>query len=289
MPHPCAGTCASRAARYADVDARLQRRVQRYGWDKAADDYERFWAAQLRPAQDLLLSLADVQSGERVLDVACGTGLVSLRAASAAGPGGQVVGVDISEGMVERAREEAARQGVRHATFQRMDAETLDVPDAQFGLAICALGLMYVPDPVAALREMHRAVAPGGRAVAAVWGARTRCGWAEIFPIVESRVHSDVCPMFFRLGTGDALMRAFLDAGFTNTRMERISTVLAYDNEVQAVGAAFAGGPVAMAYSRFDEPMRQAAHAEYVESIAAFRRGTGYEVPGEFVVVRGDR
>jgi ubiquinone/menaquinone biosynthesis C-methylase UbiE len=271
------------------VDARLQRRVQRYGWDKAADDYERFWAAQLRPAQDLLLALAAIQSGERVLDVACGTGLVSLRAASAAGPGGHVLGVDISEGMVERAREEAARQGCSSATFQRMDAETLDVPDAQFELAICALGLMYVPDPVAALREMHRAVAPGGRAVAAVWGARTQCGWAEIFPIVERRVQSDVCPMFFRLGTGDALTRAFLDAGFSNTRVERMSTILEYDNEAQAVGAAFAGGPVAMAYSRFDEPMRQAAHAEYLESIAAFRRGAGYEVPGEFVVVRGDR
>ena len=71
--------------------------------------------------------------------------------------------------------------------------------------------------------------------------------------------------------------------------MERIATVLEYANEEQAIGAAFAGGPVAMAYSRFDEPMRRAAHAEYIESIAAFRRGDGYDVPGEFVVVRGER
>jgi ubiquinone/menaquinone biosynthesis C-methylase UbiE len=271
------------------VDAKLQRRVQRYGWDKAAPDYERFWAAQLEPAQDLLMALADIRSGERVLDVACGTGLVSLRAASATGPTGHVLGTDISEGMVARARDEAARAGIHHATFLRMDAEALDVPDASFGVALCALGLMYVPDPVQALREMHRTIAPGGRAVAAVWGARKRCGWAEIFPIVESRVKSDVCPMFFRLGTGDTLAQSFLDAGLSGVRIERIATVLAYDSEEQAIGAAFAGGPVAMAYSRFDEPMRQAAHAEYLESIAAFRRGDGYEVPGEFVVVRGER
>jgi ubiquinone/menaquinone biosynthesis C-methylase UbiE len=270
------------------MDARLQRRVQRYGWDKAAQDYERFWAAQLEPAQDLLLELADIHSGEHVLDVACGTGLVSFRAAAATGPSGHVMGVDISECMVERARQEADRLGVRHASFQRMDAEMLDVRDAQFGAAICALGLMYVPDPLRALREMYRATAPGGRAVAAVWGARKHCGWAEIFPIVESRVQSDVCPMFFRLGTGDTLGETFLEAGFTDIRAERLATVLTYESEEQAIGAAFAGGPVAMAYSRFDESTRRAAHADYIQSIAAFRRGAGYEVPGEFVVVRGD-
>ena len=272
------------------MDAKLQRRVQRYGWDKAAGDYERFWAAQLKPAQDLVLTLADIQAGERVLDVACGTGLVSLRAARATGPEGYVLGTDISEGMVQRARDEASRLGLHHVTFQRMDAESLDIGDAGFNAAICALGLMYVPDPLAALREMRRALTRGGRTVAAVWGARKHCGWAEIFPIVESRVQSDVCPMFFRLGTGDALRATFAEAGFTGVREERISTVLEYDNGDQAIGAAFVGGPVAMAYSRFDESMRRESHAEYLESIASFRQSDGsYNVPGEFVVVRGDR
>ena len=272
------------------MDAKLQRRVQRYGWDKAAGDYERFWAAQLRPAQDLLLTLAAIQPGERVLDVACGTGLVSLRAAEATGAQGHVLGTDISEGMVQRARDEAARLGLRHTTFERMDAEALDVPDGGFDVAICALGLMYVPDPLRALQEMRRALAPGGRAVAAVWGARKHCGWAEIFPIVESRVQSDVCPMFFRLGTGNTLAGTFADARFTGVREERISTALEYENGDQAIGAAFAGGPVAMAYSRFDERMRVEAHAEYLESIAPFRRGDGgYDVPGEFVVVWGEK
>ena len=289
MPRQCDEKSTSAAWREPEVDAKLQRRVQRYGWDKAAEDYERFWAAQLRPAQDLLLAFAGIRRGEQVLDVACGTGLVSLQAAAATGPGGRVVGTDISERMVERAREEAGRRSVEHVVFQRVDAEALDLPDAAFDAAICALGLMYVPDPLRALQEMHRTLAPGGRAVAAVWGARKRCGWAEIFPIVESRVQSDVCPMFFHLGTGDRLAQAFRDAGFSDVRAERITTELAYEGEGQALGAAFAGGPVAMAYSRFDQPTRESADAAYLASIAAFRRGSGYRVPGEFVVVRGDR
>ena len=269
------------------MDARLQRRVQRYGWDKAAAHYEQFWAAQLLPAQDLLMELAALREGERVLDVACGTGLVSFRAANVVGPLGRLAATDISEEMVAAIGAEAARRGVT-GDFRRMDAEVLDFPDASFDAVLCALGLMYVAEPSNALREMHRVLAPGGRAVAAVWGARKNCGWAEIFPIVERRVASEVCPLFFMFGGAGALEYAFEHAGFTNVRTERISVPLVYPTAHDAIGAAFAGGPVALAYSRFDEAERDSAHAEYLESIAAHRRGEGYHVPGEFVVVRAE-
>ena len=70
----------------------LQRRVQRYGWDRAAAAYEPSWQEQLAPAHELMLQMAGLRPGERVLDVACGTGLVSFRAAAAVGAGGAVVG-----------------------------------------------------------------------------------------------------------------------------------------------------------------------------------------------------
>ncbi|MGC1172553.1 MAG: methyltransferase type 11, partial [Polaromonas sp.] len=72
------------------MEPRLQRRVQRYGWDLAASDYEALWQAQLAPAQDGLLASVSPAPGERVLDVACGTGLVSLQAARAVGAQGRV-------------------------------------------------------------------------------------------------------------------------------------------------------------------------------------------------------
>ena len=64
------------------MEPALQRRIQRYGWDKASAAYETFWQKQLKPAQDRLLKMADIQNGEKVLDLACGTGLVSFRAAA---------------------------------------------------------------------------------------------------------------------------------------------------------------------------------------------------------------
>jgi ubiquinone/menaquinone biosynthesis C-methylase UbiE len=271
------------------MDARLQRRVQRYGWDKAHAHYERFWARQLEPAQQKLLEMAALQPGERVLDTACGTGLVTLPAAEAVGETGSVVGTDISEKMVEAARAEAEQRGATHARFERMEAEALSFPDGSFDVALSSLGLMYVPDPVRALREMLRVLRPGGRGVSATWGARARCGWAEIFPIVDARVQSEVCPLFFQLGTGDSQAAAFTRAGFSEVRSERINTLLHYPSAEDALGAAFVGGPVALAYSRFDEKTREEAHAEYLASIEPYRNTNGYEIPGEFVITLGRR
>lgn len=269
------------------MDTRLQKRVQRYGWDKAATHYERSWKAQLDPAQTALLDMACLVPGQRVLDVACGTGLVTLRAASLVAPGGEVAGTDISEEMVAIARETTRTLKIDNVVFERMDAEELAFGDDTFTTVLCALGLMYVPDPEKAVAEIHRVLHPGGRAACVVWGERAKCGWSEIFPIVDARVRSEVCPMFFRLGTGEALRHAFQAAGFGAITVRRLETWLHYDDAEEACGAAFIGGPVALACSRFSEQTIAEAQAEYLASLAPYRQGEGYHVPGEFVVVAG--
>jgi ubiquinone/menaquinone biosynthesis C-methylase UbiE len=271
------------------MNARLQKRVQRYGWDKAAATYERSWQAQLEPAQSALLEIANFKPGDRVLDVACGTGLVTFRVAKTVAPRGEVLGTDISKEMIATASALARVQGIANCSFQRMDAEELALEDGTFDVALCALGLMYVPAPERAVVEMHRILKPGGRSVSAVWGERRNCGWAEIFPIVDARVQSEVCPMFFRTGTGDCLERAHAAAGFSNIRSRRFQTTLDYAGAAAACEAAFVGGPVALAHSRFTESMKAEAYAEYLASIEAYRTGDGYAVPGEFVVVAGTK
>jgi len=234
-----------------------------------------------------MLDMAALRAGDWVLDVACGTGLVSFRVIDAVGDDGAVVGTDISGEMVEAARRLAAERGVRNAKFERFDAEDMKLDEDPFDAALCGLGMMYVPDPVKALEEMRRLLKLGGRAVAAVWGARAKCGWAEIFPITDARVASEVCPMFFHLGTQDMLAQCFSDAGFADVTSQRLDVELVYAREDDALGAAFRGGPVALPYDRFDNATREAVHTEYLDSIAEYWVGDGYRIPGEFVVAAG--
>ncbi len=131
-----------------------------------------------------------------------------------------MLGIDLSEAMVQASRQTALDLGLGQVAFARMDAEQLQLPDADFDLALCSLGLMYLPDPDAALREMHRVLRPGGRAALAVWGDRAHCGWAPLFGIVDAEVRSEVCPLFFGLGQDAALLRCCTSAGLRVTPAE---------------------------------------------------------------------
>jgi len=266
------------------VDSRVQLRVQRYGWDRAAGDYEALWQAQLEPAHAALLAGAALAPGAAVLDVACGTGLVTLAAARAVGAAGRVLGTDLSGEMVRAARARAAHLGLAQARFERMDAQHLTLADGQFDVALCALGLMYVSEPEGVLGELRRVLRPGGRLGLAVWGERGRCGWASVFGIVQEEVASDVCPLFFSLGRAGALTQLCLHSGFAVAGEQRIATRLQYRSGAAACQAAFAAGPMALAWSRFGERTRARVCARYLASLEPWRRNGGYSIPGEFVV-----
>jgi SAM-dependent methyltransferase len=263
--------------------------VQRYGWDKAADTYGSAWQRQLAAAQQRLLMLAAARPGERVLDVACGTGLVTLPLAGQVGAAGSVLGTDLSERMVKATRRRAMAAGLTHVHAEHMGAEALTLQDGAFDLAVCSLGLMYVPDPALALREIRRVLRPGGRVAVLVWGRRAHCGWAEIFPIVDARVKSEVCPLFFALGGEGVLEHELAGAEFDGVHVERLACTLSFPSEEDVCAAVFEGGPVALAYARFDAPTRRATQAEFLASVEAYRSGSRYDIPGEFVLATAVR
>jgi len=269
------------------VEPKLHRRVQRYGWDKAVQDYDRYFLPLLRRCSERTIELLDPQPGERVLDVATGTGIAAFMAAERSGDGGEVVATDISERMLEQTQAYARERGVTNMRFQRADAEELDFPDDSFDAVACVLGLMYPADPQRAIEQMYRVLRPGGRAAACVWGRRDRCGWAEIFPITDAQVESDVCPMFFQLGLPGALVHALDKAGFKDVQDERLDVTLTFDGAQELCAAVFSGGPVALAYSRFSPEVKEQVHAEFLASVSYYRRGERYEIPGEFVFVVG--
>lgn len=267
------------------MDARLQIRVQRYGWDAAAPHYETGWQESLLPAQRTLISMANLVAGQKIIETACGSGLVTRMISDAVGSDGMVLATDLSQKMVDAT--EALH--LPNVETGRMGAEALNVGDSSFDRAICALGLMYSPDPGRAVAEMHRVLWPGGKAVATVWGERRHCGWAEVFPIVDQRVQSDVCPMFFATGAPGGLKRNFEQAGFGDIEEQRQSEVLQFASARDLLNAVLLGGPVALAVKRFDEETMRGVSEEFLASVSEYFVDGRYRIPGEFVTVSGFR
>jgi SAM-dependent methyltransferase len=269
------------------MEPKLQIRVQRYGWDAASELYEEGWRGPLAPAQQTLLRVADIKPGERVIEAACGSGLVTRTLAEIVGPAGYVLATDLSQNMVDLTARNTTGYG--WVATARKSADDLG-EEGSFDAAVCALGLMYVPDPGKAAASMMRAVRPGGRVVATVWGERLNCGWAEIFPIVDARVVSEVCPLFFASGAPGSLRRDFEQAGLHDVEEHRQREVLAFPDERSLLSAMLLGGPVALAVKRFTPETMTEVEGEFLESVKGHRSADGsYCIPGEFVTVVGYR
>ncbi len=119
---------------------------------------------------DRMVELAEIAPGQNVLDVATGLGEPAVTAAVRVGAGGRVLAIDTSADMLGFARERAAKLGLDQIDFRVMDAQAPDLPEAEFDAVLCRWGLMFMTDLDGVLAGLRRALAPGGRLVAAIWG-----------------------------------------------------------------------------------------------------------------------
>ncbi len=162
-----------------------------------------------------LAEAAALAPGQRVLDVACGTGAFACEAAKRVGPGGAVVGLDRNDGMVAVARRKPG--GV---SWRQGRAESLPFPDRSFDAVGCQFGLMFFDDRGAALKEMWRVLKPGGRLAVAVWEALARSpGYAAMAALIERLFGPRAAEALrapFVLGEVEALRSLFRDAGIAD-------------------------------------------------------------------------
>lgn len=171
-----------------------------------------------------LVEVVGVGPGQRVLDVATGRGAVLVPAAERVGATGEVIGIDLAEGMVGAANDEVARRRIS-ATVRVMDAERLDFPDASFDRVLCGFGVMFFPDLSRALAEFRRVLRPGGRLGVSTW----RVGQAADLGAVLTQMGV--------AGTGSdiaafqdpgVLERVLVEAGFVDVRVREDPTVFRY-------------------------------------------------------------
>jgi len=194
-----------------------------------AEVYEDFVVReQFRPFTEELLARAAPQPGERVLDLACATGGVARLVAPHVAPGGGVTGLDVSPAMLAVARARAAAEGVA-VTWCCGDAVALPYADGAFDLAFCQQGLQFFPDKPAALRELRRALAPGGRALLSTWAPLDHSPVVAAFNHAVER-HLGVAPLAtpFSLTDAGAVRALLAGAGFADVAVAPVELTLRY-------------------------------------------------------------
>ena len=185
-----------------------------------------------------VVELLEVQPGMRVLDLACGPGTLSRPLAAQAEPDGEVVGVDLAQGMVELAR--AAR--IPNARFEVMDIEQLTFPDASFDAAACGHGIQFAPDLGRALREARRVLRLGARFAASVpVGAQKERPWALIEEVVDRFLPpapqaSDQQGTKATVADVEAFRAAAIAAGFAEARTEVLGETVRWKSAEELVG-----------------------------------------------------
>jgi SAM-dependent methyltransferase len=281
------------AEQQPSFDAAKYKNAQREQWNKDGAAWRR-WNPTLDrwygDATRQMLDMARIQPGQRILDIAAGAGEPAVSAAERVGPNGYVLATDISEGIVELARQVAHEHGLKQIETRVMDGEKLDLPDASFDAVLCRLGLMYMPHPVTALREWRRALKPGGRVAVVVFSTPDRNPWGAV-PASIIRQRAQLPPPVagqpgpFSLGGAGVLEGIFREAGYANSEIRavpvphRASSAAEY---VRVTREAFGGFNAMMAQLPRQE--RESAWNEVEGSLRNFESPDGFEAPGEALV-----
>ncbi|MDF2467310.1 MAG: Methyltransferase type 11 [Ramlibacter sp.] len=227
-----------------------------------AQVYEQYFVpAMFAPWATLLLRHAALEPGERVLDVACGTGVVARHAAPQVGNKGKVVGLDMNPAMLAVARSLPPPQGA-HIEWQDGNAQALPFGDGSFDAALCQHGLQFFPDRLQAVREMRRVLAPDGRAVAIVLQGLDR---HPVFQaLMESVSRHFALPLAavstpFALCDADELRGLFSGAGFAGVDIRPETTTVRFADPQRFVPLAATSSAAAVpAFAQLENNARSA-------------------------------
>jgi len=233
----------------------------------------------------ILVELAQPHPGERVLDVACGTGIVARTVAKRVGSGGKVVGVDLNPGMLSVARSVVLTESQSSAPlhWQEANADKLPFPDESFDIVYCQLGLQFFTDRAAALREMRRALGARGRLALMVWrGIHESPGFAVLAELLQRHIGQGAAAIMcspFGLSDANELTALVRGAGFQDVAIQQRIGTVRFPSVEKFVLSYVAGSPLAGPASQADEAARVALIADARNELAQYTSETELAFP----------
>ena len=283
----------------SEADSQAFKASVRTHWDTAArgwDAHSPEIRAWLRSSTDAMIAMAGVVPGARVLDIAAGAGDQTLDIAERVGPAGAVLATDLSPAIVALAQDRARRAGFGHVQCRVADGEDLQVEAASFDAAVCRLGLMLFPNPLQGLREMHRALRPGGGVCTVVFSVPERNPCITILMATALR-HAGLPARdpgapgsLFSLGQPRRIDALFLEAGFRDvatTAMNAVFRMPSVDAYLAFVRSS--ASPILQILAGLSPAPAQAAWDDIREQLHAFDTPTGWEGPNELLITAARR
>lgn len=268
-------------------------------WDQAAAGWNahgpqiRAWLAR---ATEGMLGMAGVGPGSRVLDVAAGAGDQTLAIAERVGPTGLVLATDLSPAILALARDNAAQAGYANVQTQVADGEDLRVEAASFDAVVCRLGLMLFADPLRGLREMHRALRPGGGVCTLVFSQPEHNPCITLLMSTALK-HAGLPPRnpsapggLLSLGRPGLVDELFVAAGFEEVATSRIDAPFRLPSARAYLGfVRSSASPIRQILAGLDDAAAGAAWAEMEDRLSAFDTPAGWVGPNELLLTAGRR
>ncbi len=283
----------------APFDAGKFKMATREQWDKHAkgwNDHGMQIGRWLRESTDAMLAMAEIGPGARVLDVAAGAGDQTLDIVKRVGPTGSVLATDLSPVILEFVKDKARRAGYANIETKAADGENLNVADVSFDAAICRLGLLFFPDPGKGLREVFRAIKPGGRACTMVFSTPDKNPCVSIL-VSTAFKHAGLPPRdpyqpggLLSLGKPGLIDELFRQAGFSQVATTKVMAPFRLPSAKDYLDFVRASAsPILQVLARLDEAARNAAWVEIESKLSAFNTTEGWEGPNELLLTVGRR
>jgi SAM-dependent methyltransferase len=256
------------------------------GWRKGAAQRAATWG----PATEMMLDLAGIQVGSRVLDVGAGAGDQTLLAARRVGPEGHILATDISPIMLEVAAELAGEAGLANVETRVMNARQLDLPSDSFDAAISRLLIMLVPEPHEVVADIRRVLKPGARFAAIVFSTPERNPVLSI-PLAIAARHGGLpeptpdTPGTFGLAAPGRLEQTLQRGGLHAVEVHTVPTIRRAASPAQVVTEQRSSFPRLIdSINSLPETEREPTWQAIEQALAQFAGPHGVEIPGEFLI-----
>jgi SAM-dependent methyltransferase len=267
-------------------------------WQAAAEPWNRWGptiSQWLDPATELMLDMAGITAGSRILDIAAGAGGQALLAARRIGPSGAVLVTDIAPKLLAYAEEAARQAGLTTIRTQVMDGEQLELDAEAFDAVISRLGLIYFPDQQRALSGMRQVLKPGGKVAAIVYSTADKNQFFSL-PVGIIRRRAQLPPPLpgqpgpFSLGGPGVLAQAFAQAGFRDVQTQVVAAPLRLPSAAECLRFERESfGALHQMLAGVSDGEREAAWDEIEQALRTFEGPDGFEGPCELLIGVGTK